>query len=377
MIGTTSRPEPHPAVLSYGELDMARFPITLTDDEQQVVNAERDSHPDAHVRRKMLVLWLSHCGITRHMTAKIACVGRATVQRYVAAYRDGGLDGLRRWGISGPVSDLSKHIETICDSLTKSPVRTVAEASERIELLTGLKRGPTQVRGFLKKWLGFRWRCTRAIPCPPKKELSEHIQDQQQFLDTKLQPRLDEAIAGKRHLFFVDAAHCVFGTFLCCLWSSTRIFVKAASGRQRFNVLGAWNAVSRELVAITNTTVVNTETMCELLRAIAARGLAGPITMVLDNARYQRNKIVEGLANELGIELLFLPSYSPNLNLIERLWRFVKRKAAYGRYHPKFADFQAAVQKTLDGLPTIHAEAMKSLMALKFQKFENVSLLAA
>ena len=75
--------------------------------------------------------------------------------------------------------------------------------------------------------------------------------------------------------------HFVFGTFLCCLWSFTRLFVRAASGRQRFNVLGAWNAVARELIAVTNTTVVNTETMCELLREIAARGLVGPITLVL------------------------------------------------------------------------------------------------
>ena len=129
-----------------------------------------------------------------------------------------------------------------------------------------------------------------------------------------------------------------------------RIFVKAASGRQRFNVLGAWNAVTRELVTITNTTVVNTDTMCDLLRAVAARGLVGPITLVLDNARYQRNKTVEGLAKELGIELLFLPSYSPNLNLIERLWRFTKRKAAYGRYYPTFTEFRAAVQDVLESL---------------------------
>ena len=87
-------------------------------------------------------------------------------------------------------------------------------------------------------------------------------------------------------MFFVHAAHFVFGTFLCCLWSFTRIFVRAASGRQRFNVLGAWNAVTRELIAVTNTTVVNTETMCELLRKIADLGLSGPITLVLDNARY-------------------------------------------------------------------------------------------
>ena len=178
-------------------------------------------------------------------------------------------------------------------------------------------------------------------------------------------------------MFFVDAAHFVFGTFLCCLWSLTRIFVKAASGRQRFNVLGAWNAVTRELVTITNTTVVNTETMCELLRTIPARGQCGPITLVLDNARYQRNKSVEGLAKELGIELLFLPSYSPNLNLIERLWRFVKRKAVYGRYHPTFAEFRAAVQDVLDGVPTTHAEKLASLMTLNFQEFDDVSLLAA
>ena len=108
-----------------------------------------------------------------------------------------------------------------------------------------------------------------------------------------------------------------------------------------------------------------------------ARGLVGPVTLVLDNARYQRNALVMGLAQELGIELLFLPSYSPNLNLIERLWRFVKRRAAYGKYHPTFADFRAAVQDVLDCVPTTHAEKLASLMTLNFQEFEDVSFLAA
>jgi transposase len=128
---------------------------------------------------------------------------------------------------------------------------------------------------------------------------------------------------------------------------------------------------------VTNTTVVNTETMCELLRKIAALGLTGPITLVLDNARYQRNAAVQALAEELKIRLLFLPAYSPNLNLIERLWKFIKRRSLYGRYHPTFADFRAAVQETIDGLPTTHAEPLKTLMTLNFQRFENVSLMAA
>ena len=207
--------------------------------------------------------------------------------------------------------------------------------------------------------------------------MAEHVETQAEFLGTQLKPALDAAAAGEGHVFFVDAAHFVFGTFLCCLWSFERIFVRAASGRQRFNVLGAWNAVTRELIAVTNTTVVNTETMCELLRKVAASGLTGPITMVLDNARYQRNASVQTLAEQLGITLLFLPSYSPNLNLIERLWKFVKRRALYGRYHPTFADFKAAVQETIDELPTTHAVPLKTLMTLNFQQFENVSLMAA
>ena len=128
-----------------------------------------------------------------------------------------------------------------------------------------------------------------------------------------------------------------------------------------------------ELIAVTNTTVVNTETMCELLRKIADLGLSRPITLVLDNARYQRNAVVQALAAQLGITLLFLPSYSPNLNLIERLWKFTKRRALYGRYHPSFRDFQAAIQEVLDGLSTTYSQRLASLMPLNFQQFDDVS----
>lgn len=193
------------------------------------------------------------------------------------------------------------------------------------------------------------------------------------FLDKQLTPVLAAAQAGQGHVFFVDAAHFVYGTFLCYLWSFARLFVRAASGRQRFNVLGAWNAVARQLVTVTNPGAPG----CELLGKIAALGLTGPVTLVLDNARYQRNAVVMTMAQHLGITLLFLPSYSPNLNLIERLWKFIKRRTLYGRYHPTFADFRAAIEETLANLPTTHATNLTSLMTLNFQRFENVSLMAA
>jgi hypothetical protein len=110
-------------------------------------------------------------------------------------------------------------------------------------------------------------------------------------------------------VFFVDAAHLVYGTSLCCLWSFVRLFVHAASGRRRFNVLGGVGRHHARVDGGTDTTVVNAETMCELLHKLASRGLSGPITLVLDNARYQRNAVVQALARSLGIELLYLPAY--------------------------------------------------------------------
>ena len=109
---------------------------------------------------------------------------------------------------------MAAYRELIRASFEKQPATTIAEACERIFQLTGLRRGPSQVRKFLKD-LGLKFYRVRAIPVPPKKNLAEHVADQAAFLETELKPLLAAAQAGKGHVFFVDAAHFVFGTFLC------------------------------------------------------------------------------------------------------------------------------------------------------------------
>jgi transposase len=171
-------------------------------------------------------------------------------------------------------------------------------------------------------------------------------------------------------VFFVDAAHFVFGAFACILWGWSRLWVRAPSGRQRLNVLGALNALTQQVITVTNTDYINAESVCALLHKILASAAGLPITVVLDNARYQRCARVQKLADALNIELLFLPSYSPNLNLIERLWKFVKKQCLYGQYYARFELFSNAIQSCLAQAETTHRQALQSLLTLNFQSFE-------
>ena len=126
-----------------------------------------------------------------------------------------------------------------------------------------------------------------------------------------------------------------------------------------------------------NTTDITATSVCALLRTIAARAGSVPVTLVLDNARYRRCRLVQDLAQALGIELLFRPSYSPNRNLIERLWKFVKKEVLNSRHHRDFNRFQGATGGRLAELPTKHREKLATLLTHNFQTWNDVSLLNA
>jgi transposase len=325
----------------------------------------------------MEVLWLKSHGLNHDEIAAYADVSRRTVQRYLDQYHEGGLPRLRRCRWHQPQSTLVEHQGSLEEYFLKHPVRSAKQARAVIERQTGIRRGLSQVRHFLKDRLGLRWRKTGAIPVPPKKTVEEHARDQATFLREKLEPRLKQAREGRRQVYFVDAAHFVFAPFLGCLWCAARLFVRAASGRKRYNVLGALDAVTHRLIRVTNHDYINAESVCTLLRAVAEASVGFPITLVLDNARYQKCAVVQTLAESLKIELLYLPSYSPNLNLIERLWRFLRKESLDSTYYEDFSRFTTAIDRCLADLATVHKDEMETLLTHKFQTFGDVPLLAA
>jgi len=220
-------------------------------------------------------------------------------------------------------------------------------------------------RDFMVKRLGMKCRKMGVIPSKADPD------KQKEFLHNALEPLLEEEKQGKRRVFFVDAAHFVMGAFLGMLWCFERLFLKSSSGRKRYNVLGAYSVKGAEAITVTNNTYINSDTIVELLNTIKRLYPDAPITLVMDNARYQRCVKVMEMADKLGIDLLFLPPYSPNLNLIERLWKFTKKQCLYNRYYETFHEFKAAIDDCLDQVGTTFSEQVKTLLNPKFQLFKN------
>jgi transposase len=136
---------------------------------------------------------------------------------------------------------------------------------------------------------------------------------------------------------------------------------------KRSNLLGALNMIMRDWVTVVNDSYINSLSVCELLRNL--RRLHGEdwITLMLDNATYQRCQFVQDYAKLLRIELLYLPSYSPNLNLIERRWKFVKKQALHSTYYETFETFTNGIMDCLQKVNSNHKKALKKTLNLKFQ----------
>lgn len=312
------------------------------------------------VQRKMEALWLKSHALPHHLIAKLTAISENTLRSYFEDYHRGGIERLKQLGYRGQASLLSAHRQSLEDHFTNHPPTTAKEAAVEIEQLTGIKRSPTQVRAFLHR-IGMQRRMTGILPS------KGNPQQQADYKTDQLEPRLQEAKDGTRAVFFVDASHFVFSAVMGMLWCFARIWIKAASGRKRFNVLGALNAVTHELITVTNDSYINAQTVCELLRKLAVLNLGIPITLVLDNVRYQRCALVQELALSLQIELLFLPAYSPNLNLIERYWKFVKKNVLYAKHYSSFDDYCAAITDRIAQSTTTDKPALDTLLTLNFQ----------
>lgn len=338
--------------------------LHISDADIALANYERIHNPIESIRKRMDAIYWTSQQYGRTEVATISSVHRNSVRNYVKQYNAGGLEALFRFDYKGFDSVLAGQRVTLVAYFREHPPRTAREAVAKVEQLTGTKLSQSEMRRVMHE-MGMKPLKTGHVPAkadPVKQQI---------FLEEKLSPLLSMAKAGECHLFFMDAAHFVLLPFVGILWCFERLFVKAAAGRNRINVLGALDAATLKLETVVNTTYVNAETIAELLKKLAKRFTHLPIYVVLDNARYQHCDYVKELAKTLGIQLVFLPPYSPNLNLIERVWRYIKKDVLGTHYFDCAKKFHEAIQTSLfeinHNLDTI--ANLKTLITPRFQTF--------
>lgn len=315
----------------------------------------------------MHVLYLRAQGLGPGACAKTADVHPNSVTRWAKAYIRHGLAGLLELSCYHPASDLVTYADKIKEAFELDPPRCISQVRKRIQQITGLKRGITQVRKFVKHVLKFRYRKFRPLP-GGKTSIEELACEQAAFLEQRLNPLLDKASRGVIDVFFVDAAHPVQGFHNGHVWSDKPISVRTSSGRQRVNILGALHATRHELYSISTTDYIQATTVVELISFLRQECPGRPIHLVLDNARYQRCELVAKAAKKYRVHLVFLPPYSPNLNLIERFWKFLKKKVLAGCHYPSKQSFVEAIENFIDQINEgLHQNEINELMNLKFQ----------
>jgi len=269
--------------------------LEFTPEIQAQLQYERYHPPHPIVQRRMETLWLKSQGLPQTQIAQLAGISPHTMREYFRLYQAGGMARLKELHLHRPPSDLAAHTVSWEAHFRADPPATIKAAQSEIETLTGMRRSETQVRHYLKT-LGLRCRQVGMLPAKADPEVPAT------YLETELEPRLAKAQAGQGAVFLVDAAHFVLAPFLGFLGCFARMFIQAPAGRQRFNVLGALNAITHDLVMVTNDTSITATEVCTLLHKLADLHVTLPITVVLDNARYQKCALVLATAAEWHIE---------------------------------------------------------------------------
>jgi transposase len=339
--------------------------LDLSCEELNELNYERYHYPCPLVQKRLHAVYIkATTGLSNEMVGLAVDSQRNRVSLWIKTYQNGGLEALMEKNYSSNQSELEQYAGSIKKDFMGHPPRSIGEAVLKIEEATGIKRSPVRMWTWMKRH-GFKFLKTGPIPA------KANDKKQKKWVNEKLKPAIQAAQDGHSHLLFVDAAHFVLQPFLCCLWCLTRLFVPAPAGRNRINVLGAVDALSKEVTTYINTSYICADSLLIFLKQLRKKYGDKPIAIVLDNARYQHCIAVKTFAESIGIELLFLPPYSPNLNIIERLWKFTKKQILHARYYDEPDKFHSAIKNFFKNINKKYNNDLQSLLTLKFQFFDK------
>lgn len=310
--------------------------FTLNTEE---LNALRREHRLAKNKRdadRIKAIYSLAVGHSVAQVASILMLDEQTLRNYLTSYQVGGIQGLLKTNYPGSDCKLNEaEIMALKAELEATIHLTTSSVIDYVKHQFGVSYSQSGMRDLLHR-LGYEYKKPKLVPGNPDFQAQEIFAKQyEDFMQTK---------PSDTEVLFMDAVHPEHNTLAAYGWikRGCKQEIKTNSGRQRLNLHGAINAETFDVTLIESKTV-NADSTINLLQAVEQHyPLSKQIMIILDNARYHYSKAVKNYLKDSRIKLVFLPSYSPNLNLIERLWKFFKKKVLYNKYYEDICAFRDA-----------------------------------
>jgi transposase len=334
--------------------------FNLTQDQ---INELRRAHRRSRDKReadRIKAIYSLAVGHSVQEVVSILMLDEETLRNYVNRYKEGGVDKLITDNYKGSSAKLNQEeLIEFDEHVEKNTYLTVEAIIAHVKKTYGISYSVSGMRDLLHR-LNYTYKKSKLVPA------KADIKKQEEFLEEL------EEIRGKRGkndpILYMDGVHPQHNTMLAYGWikKGKDNIIKSNTGRQRVNINGVVDADTHNVI-VRDDQSINAVSTIELLKKVEeSYPLAVIIYIICDNAKYYRSKLVGEFLTTSKIQFLFLPSYSPNLNLIERLWKFMKKKILYNKYYEKFDNFKEATLEFFENIEQ-YKDELDSLLTNNFQ----------
>ena len=332
----------------------------LSDSELAALRLAHRETRDQRKADRLKAVYLLGKGWSALQVSEALLVDDDTVRNWFKRYREQGQEGLINWQVGGSQGYLSAEQQALLRLHLEDHLHsTSASVGDYLQRHTQVCYKPRGLTGLLNR-LGFRFKKAKLVP--GKADADKQIAFLEQLSQVK------QSMKTVDDLYYMDAMHPQHNTQAGYGWiqRGATFWLRSNTGRQRLNINGVFSMKKqRPLIRLEET--VNAQATLRLFDEMQKAQPRGKLHVIADNARYYRCQVVNEYLQKKGcrIRLHFLPAYSPNLNLIERLWGFLKREVIYNRYYEKFEYFKMAVMDFFRNIDE-HDAAIQSLMTENF-----------
>lgn len=342
------------------------MPNFLTKEQVRVLKLAHRTIKDRRITDRIKAVLSLNAGHEYSQVASILMLDEVTLRRYVHKFQEKGITGLLQMHYTGGQTALTHFQEMeLREYLQEQTKRTAKEVADYIKKTYGINYSVIGVTKLLHR-LGFSYKKPKIIP--GKIDGLKQAAFLKTYWETKSQ-------LGKHdRMYFLDSTHPQHNTQPSYGWilkgKANDKLVKTNSGRERLNLHGALNMSDKTAVVLEEETI-NKEATLHLLETIKQKQKSGKVYLILDNASYYHARIVRRwILHHPRFKLLFVPSYSPNLNLIERLWRFFHQKVTWNHYFETFEEFKSTTLTFFENLKQYEKE-LSTLLTDNFQLLPN------